>query len=302
MKIIITEHQLRKLITEDYSPNIDFDGAKQFVSAMKSRGFSELESIALAGNVAQEVGGTFDPSITQLGGGPGRGLFQWEEGGNRFNALKKFAEFKGKSWTDKTTQYDFIRNELLNNYNDEGFKISDHLDFDNKYYTRLYENYIKPHKDLETLTSKISAIVFGCPSCGEGESSNTTRKDNSIKIKDNIIGVSDVSDNKSVEKKNIITDKPTVYPNPVIGDSKITIKYKTSAPLKTIKVKLMDHFANFIKEEEMNVSNYPTLATAGDHTFIFDLPSNIKAGIYYLSFIVNGKVDVLHSTKFIYKN
>ena len=229
MKIIITENQLRKLLTEDSSPDIDFGIANRFVSAMKSRGFSELESIALAGNVAQEVGGTFNSSTTQKGGGPGRGLFQWEEGGNRFNALKKFAEFKGKSWTNKTTQYDFIRNELLNNYNDVGFKISDYLDFDNGYYTRLYKNYVKPHKDLETLTSKISDIVFGCPSCGEGESSNITRKDNSIKIKDKISGISDDVEKKDVPKIKPIDNYYKEIPSDRLGNG------GSFQPLKTIK-------------------------------------------------------------------
>ena len=81
-----------------------------------SQGFSEAATAGILGNMYVESGGTFDPSIHQYGGGPGRGLCQWEEsysgGSGRYNNLVAFAEGLGKSWDDITAQLQFVCYEL----------------------------------------------------------------------------------------------------------------------------------------------------------------------------------------------
>ena len=81
-----------------------------------SQGFSEAATAGILGNMYVESGGTFDPSIHQYGGGPGRGLCQWEEsysgGSGRYNNLVSFAAGLGKSWDDITAQLQFVSYEL----------------------------------------------------------------------------------------------------------------------------------------------------------------------------------------------
>lgn len=81
-----------------------------------SQGFSEAAAAGILGNMYVESGGTFDPSIHQYGGGPGRGLCQWEEsysgGSGRYNNLAAFAASLGKEWDDITAQLQFVSYEL----------------------------------------------------------------------------------------------------------------------------------------------------------------------------------------------
>jgi hypothetical protein len=103
----------------------------------------------------------------------------------------------------------------------------------------------------------------------------------------------------------VITGKPYVSPNPApIGTRMVTIHYKTNSPVDEIQVILKDHFANKIETRSMKrtETEYTTLANAGNHTFNYKLPDGIKAGIYYFSFVVNGKLDILHTAKFIYRD
>ena len=83
-----------------------------------SHGFSEAAAAGILGNMYVESGGTFDPSIHQYGGGPGRGLCQWEEsysgGSGRYNQLAVFAGRLGLSWDDITVQLMFVTHELNN--------------------------------------------------------------------------------------------------------------------------------------------------------------------------------------------
>lgn len=83
-----------------------------------SQGFSEAATAGILGNMYVESGGTFDPSIHQYGGGPGRGLCQWEEsysgGSGRYNQLVAFAGRLGLSWEDITVQLMFVTHEMNN--------------------------------------------------------------------------------------------------------------------------------------------------------------------------------------------
>ena len=69
----------------------------------------------IVANIGVETGYTYDPNTHQNGGGPGRGLVQWEKGGrfdtDRIN-LMSFAKDRGTSWNNLNTQTDFILHEL----------------------------------------------------------------------------------------------------------------------------------------------------------------------------------------------
>ncbi len=76
-------------------------------------GLTKTAAIGVVANLKAES--NLDPGIKQIGGGPGRGLAQWEKGG-RYDTdpinLNKFAAKKGTNWTDLDTQIDFILYEM----------------------------------------------------------------------------------------------------------------------------------------------------------------------------------------------
>lgn len=80
-----------------------------------SSGLSRVAAIGIIANLKAEAGEELRSDIEQKGGGPGRGVVQWEKGGrfdkDRIN-LVSFAKKKGKPWTDFTTQIDFIIHEM----------------------------------------------------------------------------------------------------------------------------------------------------------------------------------------------
>ena len=79
----------------------------------RSQGFSPAATAGILGNFYQES--HFDPAVYQIGGGPGRGLAQWESssgGSGRFDHLLTFANSKGTSWKDLKTQLQFVMYEL----------------------------------------------------------------------------------------------------------------------------------------------------------------------------------------------
>lgn len=78
----------------------------------KKQGFSDAGVSGIMANLYHESG--LESSRLQNGGGPGRGLAQWE--GPRFTALKGFASNRGKEWTDLPTQLDFIMHEMKTNH------------------------------------------------------------------------------------------------------------------------------------------------------------------------------------------
>lgn len=76
-------------------------------------GLTPIAAIGIIANLKAES--ELDPTIKQYGGGPGRGLVQWEKGGrfdtDRIN-LVSFAKKQGKPWTDFDAQIDFMLYEL----------------------------------------------------------------------------------------------------------------------------------------------------------------------------------------------
>lgn len=78
----------------------------------KKQGFSDAGVSGIMANLYHESG--LESSRLQNGGGPGRGLAQWE--GPRFTALQEFARGRSKSWTDLPTQLDFLMHEMQTNH------------------------------------------------------------------------------------------------------------------------------------------------------------------------------------------
>lgn len=77
---------------------------------MQKTGFNAVQAAGVIGNISVESASTFDPSIKQFGGGPGRGMFQHE--GQRWIELQKFAAARGTTWDDFYTQLDFAIQEM----------------------------------------------------------------------------------------------------------------------------------------------------------------------------------------------
>lgn len=92
-------------------------------SYFKKQGFSDAGTAGIMANLQAESG--LNPAQKQLGGGPGRGLAQWE--GPRFKNLVNYAQSKGTDWTDLKTQLDFLMQEMNSDYKSswyDSFKTS----------------------------------------------------------------------------------------------------------------------------------------------------------------------------------
>jgi hypothetical protein len=79
-----------------------------------ARGLKDFQAAGIVGNLQQESG--VDPTIAQYGGGPGRGIAQWSEGG-RWNADYRdnvvwYAGTRGQSPWSLNLQLEFIWYEL----------------------------------------------------------------------------------------------------------------------------------------------------------------------------------------------
>ncbi len=95
--------------TPQYPQDGDFSGntnAEIAYNYLRSQGCSREAAAGIVANLQAESG--IDPNCRQYGGGPGRGICQWEEGGGRFEALKDRAEAEGKQWNDLEVQLKFM--------------------------------------------------------------------------------------------------------------------------------------------------------------------------------------------------
>jgi len=98
-------------------PNIKSNPKKgspeYIVNRLHKGGLTTTAAVGIVANLKAES--NLNPSIKQYGGGPGRGLAQWEKGG-RYDTdpinLVKFAKRKGTDWSDLDTQIDFILYEM----------------------------------------------------------------------------------------------------------------------------------------------------------------------------------------------
>jgi hypothetical protein len=89
--------------------------AKTIFDRLVKGGLTPTAAAGIVANIGVETGYTYDPNTHQRGGGPGRGLVQWERGG-RFDTdkinLMSFAKSRGTSWNNLNTQVDFILHEM----------------------------------------------------------------------------------------------------------------------------------------------------------------------------------------------
>ncbi|WP_179229386.1 phage tail tip lysozyme [Parenemella sanctibonifatiensis] len=75
------------------------------------KGLSEAQSAGLVGNFIHESGADpINPAAKQHGGGPGRGIAQWE--GSRRTDLENYAASRGIAWSNLQLQLDFVWKEL----------------------------------------------------------------------------------------------------------------------------------------------------------------------------------------------
>lgn len=96
----------------EYPENADFSGDSYeeiTYNFLRSKGCTKETAVAIMGNLEVESG--IDPGRYQDGGGPGRGICQWEVGG-RFETLKERAAQESKEWTDIEIQLKFMWEEL----------------------------------------------------------------------------------------------------------------------------------------------------------------------------------------------
>ena len=94
-------------------PLVGRGNSEKIWNYFKKQGFSDAGTAGIMANLYHESG--YKPEQKQLGGGPGRGLAQWER--DRFTALQNFARDRSKPWTDMQTQLDFIMHEMKTNHN-----------------------------------------------------------------------------------------------------------------------------------------------------------------------------------------
>ena len=98
---------------EEVKPAPEKGSPEYIIDKLVNGGLTKTAAIGVVANLKAES--NLDPGIKQLGGGPGRGLAQWEKGG-RYDTdpinLNKFAAKKGTNWADLDTQIDFILYEM----------------------------------------------------------------------------------------------------------------------------------------------------------------------------------------------
>lgn len=74
-------------------------------------GYTPAQSAGVVGNFMVESTSPVNPAQHQFGGGPGRGIAQWEVGG-RFTGLLQLANQMGRPWEDLEVQEAYVLQEL----------------------------------------------------------------------------------------------------------------------------------------------------------------------------------------------
>lgn len=87
------------------------DNSRTAYDHFRTKGLSAAQSAGLVGNFIVESGkDPIDPTAKQYGGGPGRGIAQWE--GSRRDDLYAYADSRGLAWSNLGLQLDFVWREL----------------------------------------------------------------------------------------------------------------------------------------------------------------------------------------------
>lgn len=82
----------------------------------RAKGLTAVQTAGIIGNYNQESGSPMNPAISQIGGGPGRGIAQWSAGGGRWDAstasVTWYAASKGLNRWSLQAQLEFTWWEL----------------------------------------------------------------------------------------------------------------------------------------------------------------------------------------------
>lgn len=146
---------------------------------LQGLGFGDIHTAAIMGNMAIESG--FDPAISEIGGGGGFGLCQWDD---RKGNLAEYAQRAGKDPSDLDIQLQFIKYELQGSESaaaSEFFAETSNIDKATEIFCRKYERPNMAYANLEGRkqaareilqskgTGKVTSIVGG-------KSSGSTKK------------------------------------------------------------------------------------------------------------------------------
>lgn len=114
---------------------------------LQGLGFGDIHTAAIMGNMAIESG--FDPAISEIGGGGGFGLCQWDD---RKGSLAEYAQRAGKDPSDLDIQLQFIKYELQGSESAaaaEFFAETSDIDKATEIFCRKYERPHMPSANLE---------------------------------------------------------------------------------------------------------------------------------------------------------
>ena len=114
---------------------------------LQGLGFGDIHTAAIMGNMAIESG--FDPAISEIGGGGGFGLCQWDD---RKGNLAEYAQRAGKDPSDLDIQLQFIKYELQGSESvaaSEFFAETSNIDKATEIFCRKYERPNMAYANLE---------------------------------------------------------------------------------------------------------------------------------------------------------
>ena len=144
---------------EEVKPTLEKGSPEYIIDRLVNGGLTKTAAIGVVANLKAES--NLDPGIKQRGGGPGRGLAQWEKGG-RYDTdpinLNKFAAKKGTNWTDLNTQIDFILYEMEKHPEyrrvKEQLNSTDSVEQATLIFLKKYEKAGTPHTDKRLAYAK----------------------------------------------------------------------------------------------------------------------------------------------------
>lgn len=146
---------------------------------LQGLGFGDIHTAAIMGNMAIESG--FDPAISEIGGGGGFGLCQWDD---RKDSLADYAQRAGKDPSDLDIQLQFIKYELQGSESaaaSEFFAETSNIDKATEIFCRKYERPNMAYANLEGRKQAAREILQSkgtgkVTSIAGGKSSGSTKK------------------------------------------------------------------------------------------------------------------------------